>query len=72
MEDVCKETGVSDQQLDQEIPEGDIIRFAEKFPHLLSVHKVGSTLNHNIKRTLIILYSICARGAKFNVVRVKN
>ena len=47
MEDVCKKTGVRDQQLDQEIPESDIILFAEKFPHLLSVHKVGSTLNHN-------------------------
>ncbi|XP_064395830.1 uncharacterized protein LOC135342893 isoform X2 [Halichondria panicea] len=40
MEDVCKKTGVRDQQLDQEIPESDITRFAEKFPHLLSVHKV--------------------------------
>ncbi|XP_064395980.1 uncharacterized protein LOC135343006 isoform X3 [Halichondria panicea] len=40
MEDVCKETGVRDQQLDQEIPESDIILIAEKFPHLLSVHKV--------------------------------
>ncbi|XP_064395827.1 uncharacterized protein LOC135342890 isoform X17 [Halichondria panicea] len=39
MEDVCKETGVRDQQLDQEIPESDIILIAEKFPHLLSVHK---------------------------------
>ncbi|XP_064394889.1 uncharacterized protein LOC135342162 isoform X2 [Halichondria panicea] len=39
MEDVCKETGVKDQQLDQEIPESDIILIAEKFPHLLSVHK---------------------------------
>ncbi|XP_064395815.1 uncharacterized protein LOC135342890 isoform X5 [Halichondria panicea] len=39
MEDVCKKTGVRDQQLDQEIPESDITRFAEKFPHLLSVHK---------------------------------
>ncbi len=46
MEDVCKKTGVRDQQLDQEIPENDITRFAEKFPHLLSVHKVDSTLNH--------------------------
>ena len=44
MEDVCKKTGVRDQQLDQEIPESDIILIAEKFPHLLSVHKVGSTL----------------------------
>ena len=44
MEDVCKETGVRDQQLDQEIPENDITRFAEKLPHLLSVHKVGSTI----------------------------
>ena len=43
MEDVCKETGVSDQQLDQEISESDIILLAEKFPHLLSVHKLGST-----------------------------
>ncbi len=43
MEDVCKKTGVRDQQLDQEIPES---LFAEKFPHLLSVHKVGSTLNY--------------------------
>ncbi|XP_064394894.1 uncharacterized protein LOC135342165 isoform X2 [Halichondria panicea] len=40
MEDVCKKTGVRDQQLDQEIPESDIILIAEKFPHLLSVHKV--------------------------------
>ncbi|XP_064394904.1 uncharacterized protein LOC135342166 isoform X7 [Halichondria panicea] len=39
MEDVCKKTGVRDQQLDQEIPESDIILIAEKFPHLLSVHK---------------------------------
>ncbi|XP_064395807.1 uncharacterized protein LOC135342889 isoform X3 [Halichondria panicea] len=39
MEDVCKKTGVRDQQLDQEIPESDIILFSEKFPHLLSVHK---------------------------------
>ncbi len=52
MEDVCKKTGVRDQQLDQEIPENDIILIAKKFPHLLSVHKVGSTLNLNI---LIIL-----------------
>ncbi len=43
MEDVCKEPGVSDQQLDQEIPESDIILLVEKFPHLLSVHKLGST-----------------------------
>ncbi len=56
MEDVCKETGVSDQQLDQEIPKSDVIHLAKKFPHLLSVHKVGSTLNHNIKRILIILH----------------
>ncbi len=42
MEDVYK-TGVRDQQLDQEIPENDIILLSEKFPHLLSVHKVGST-----------------------------
>ncbi|XP_064400941.1 uncharacterized protein LOC135347047 isoform X3 [Halichondria panicea] len=40
MEDVCKKTGVRDQQLDQEIPESDIILIAEKFPHLLNVHKV--------------------------------
>ncbi len=52
MEDVCTKTGVRDQQLDQEIPESDIILMSEKFPHLLSVHKVGSTLNLNI---LIIL-----------------
>ncbi|XP_064400837.1 uncharacterized protein LOC135346990 isoform X2 [Halichondria panicea] len=39
MEDVCKKTGVRDQQLDQEIPESDIILIAEKFPHLLNVHK---------------------------------
>ncbi|XP_064401100.1 uncharacterized protein LOC135347138 isoform X2 [Halichondria panicea] len=39
IEDVCKETGVSDHQLDQEIPERHIILLAEKFPHLLSVHK---------------------------------
>ncbi len=44
MEDVCKKTGVKDQQLDQEIHESDITRFAEKLPHLLSVHKVGSTI----------------------------
>ncbi len=37
MEDVCRKTGVTDQQLDQEIPESDITRFALKFPHLLSV-----------------------------------
>ena len=47
MEDVCKKTGVRDQQLDQEIPENDITRFAEKFPQLLSVHKVGNTLHLN-------------------------
>ncbi len=41
MEDVCKKTGVRDQQLNQEIPESDIIRLSEKFPRLLSVHKVG-------------------------------
>ncbi len=41
MEDVCKKTGVRDQQLNQEISESV---FAEKFPHVLSVHKVGSTL----------------------------
>ncbi len=46
MEDVCKKTGVWDKQLDQEIPESDIILITEKFPHLLSVHKVGSTLIH--------------------------
>ncbi len=40
MGDVCKKTGVSDQQLNQEISESDIILIAEKFPHLLSVHKV--------------------------------
>ena len=34
MEDVCKKTGVRDQQLEQEISESDIILFAEKFPHL--------------------------------------
>ncbi|XP_064400932.1 uncharacterized protein LOC135347046 isoform X2 [Halichondria panicea] len=39
MEDVCKKTGVRDQQLNQEIPESDIILIAEKFPHLLNVHK---------------------------------
>ncbi|XP_064400845.1 uncharacterized protein LOC135346993 isoform X5 [Halichondria panicea] len=39
MEDVCKKTGVRDQQLDQEILESDIILIAEKFPHLLNVHK---------------------------------
>ncbi|XP_064400877.1 uncharacterized protein LOC135347002 isoform X2 [Halichondria panicea] len=39
MEDVCKKTGVRDQQLDQEIPESDIVLIAEKFPHLLNVHK---------------------------------
>ncbi len=47
MEDVCKMTVVRDQQLDQEIPDSDIIQFTEKSPHLLSVHKVNSTLNHN-------------------------
>ncbi len=47
MEDVCKKTGVRDQQLDQEIPESNFVLFAEKFPHLLSVHQVGSTLNDN-------------------------
>ncbi len=59
MEDVCKKTGVRDQQLDQEIPDSDIIIFAKKFPHLLSVHKVGSSLNH------ILNYhpDILARGA---------
>ena len=59
MEDVCKKTGVRDQQLDQEIPESDIILIAEKFPHLLNVHKVGSTLN------LVSTYppDILARGA---------
>ena len=36
MEDVCKKTGVRDQQLDQEIPESDIILIAEKFSNLLS------------------------------------
>ncbi len=41
MEDVCKKTGVRDQQLDQEIPESDIV---EKCPHLLSLHKVDSTI----------------------------
>ncbi len=41
MEDVCRKTGVTDQQLDQEISESDIILLAEKFPHLLSVRKVG-------------------------------
>ncbi len=44
MEDVCKKTGVRDQQLDKKIPENDIILIAEKLPHLLSVHKVGSTI----------------------------
>ncbi|XP_064395955.1 uncharacterized protein LOC135342984 isoform X6 [Halichondria panicea] len=39
MEDVCKKTGVRDQQLNQEIPESDIILIAQKFPHLLNVHK---------------------------------
>ncbi|XP_064407503.1 leucine-rich repeat serine/threonine-protein kinase 2-like [Halichondria panicea] len=39
IEDVCKKTGVRDQQLDQEIPESDIILIAVKFPHLLNVHK---------------------------------
>ncbi|XP_064400962.1 uncharacterized protein LOC135347051 isoform X4 [Halichondria panicea] len=39
MEDVCKKTGVRDQQLNQEIPESDIVLIAEKFPHLLNVHK---------------------------------
>ncbi len=29
MEDVCKKTGVRDQQLDQEIPESDIILFSD-------------------------------------------
>ncbi len=43
MEDVCKKTGVSDQQLDQEISESDIILLVEKCPHLLSMHKVRST-----------------------------
>ena len=59
MEDVCKKTGVRDQQLNQEIPESDIILIAQKFPHLLNVHKVGSTLN------LISTYppDILARGA---------
>ena len=59
MEDVCKKTGVRDQQLDQEILESDIILIAEKFPHLLNVHKVGSTLN------LVSTYppDILARGA---------
>ncbi len=47
MEDVCKETGVRDQQLDQEISESDIILLSEKFPHLLSVHKVDSTSKSN-------------------------
>ncbi len=59
MEDVCKKTGVRDQQLDQEIPESDIIQFTEKSPHLLSVHKVGSTLNHILNQHPDIL----ARGA---------
>ena len=36
MEGVCKKTGVSDQQLNQEIPESDIILIAEKFSNLLS------------------------------------
>ncbi len=41
MEDVCRKTGVTDQQLDQEIPEREIILFSEKCPHLLlSMHKV--------------------------------
>ena len=55
---MCKKTGVTDQQLNQEIPESDIILIAEKFPHL-SVHKVGSTLN------LVSTYppDILARGA---------
>ncbi len=38
MEDVCRKTGVTDQQLDQEIPDSDIILVAEKFqaaPNLL-------------------------------------
>ena len=38
MEDVCRKTGVTDQQLDQEIPNSDIILVAEKFqatPNLL-------------------------------------
>ncbi len=48
MEDVCKKTGVKDQQLDQEIPDDDIILIAEKLPHLLSVHKVGSTYHPDI------------------------
>ncbi len=40
-EDVCKKTGVTDQQLDQEIPESDIILLSEKCPHLLlSMHKL--------------------------------
>ncbi len=59
MEDVCKKTGVRDQQLNQEIPESDIVLIADKFPHLLNVHKVGSTLN------LVSTYppDILARGA---------
>ena len=38
MEDVCRKTGVTDQQLDQEIPNRDIILVAENFqatPNLL-------------------------------------
>ncbi len=50
MEDVCKKTGARDQQLDQEIPESDIIQFTEKSP------QVNSTLNHNHP-------DILARGA---------
>ncbi len=50
MEDVCKKTVVRDQQLDQEIPESDIIQFTEKSP------QVNSTLNHNHP-------DILARGA---------
>ncbi len=38
MEDVCKKTGVRDQQLNQEIPESDIILLVDKSSHLDKVY----------------------------------
>ncbi len=35
MEDVCRKTGVTDQQLDQEIPNSDIYCVAEMTPGML-------------------------------------
>ena len=35
MEDVCRKTGVTDQQLDQEIPNSDIYCVAEMTPSML-------------------------------------